>query len=213
MAINKDLSKVKYFISKKKRELLLKEWLKKELEQAGFSSIKVLPSSAGGISTRVIIRVLRPGLIIGKRGFKIKQLSEEIEKRFGYENVRLIIYEVEEPELDPEIMSWQIEKQILKGVSHRRVAYWALRTIKNAGAAGAEIVISGKLRTARASYEKYTIGNIIKSGDLFKKLVRVAKRAFLTKTGIIGIRVLIMPKSVDEYYKSQVGEVTVKGGQ
>jgi small subunit ribosomal protein S3 len=197
--VEKDISKLRFFVEKARKNLLLKEWLADRLKNAGFSSVQVMSSPSGGLGTKILVKVLRPGLVIGRRGAKIKQLSEEIERVFGYENVRLLVYEVEEPELDPEVMAWQIERQLLRGVRYRRVGFWALRVIRNAGAAGVEIVISGKLRTVRSAYEKFTSGVIIKSGELSDRLVRTAKRPVLTKMGIIGVKVSIMPISLEEY--------------
>ena len=208
----KEVSKVKYFIGRERKKALLNEWLAKRLAAAGYSSMKVITSPTGMLGTKIIIRVLRPGLVIGRRGSRIKQLSEEIEKLFGYENVRISVYEVEDPELDPNIMAWQIERQLLRGVRYRRVGFWALRVIRGAGAAGAEIVISGKLRTVRSAYEKFTSGVLLKSGELAERLVRTAKRPVLTKQGIIGIKVSIMPISLEEYLAQQVKEKEVSEG-
>ena len=216
--VEKDLSKLKYFINRERRNILLKEWLADRLGVAGFSSMKVISSPTGTIGTKIIVRVLRPGLVIGRRGARIKQISEEIEKIFGYENVRLLVYEVEEPELDPEIMAWQIQRQLLRGVRYRRVGFWALRVIRSAGAAGVEIVISGKIRTVRSAYEKFSSGVILKSGELASRLVKTAKRPVLTKMGIIGVKVSIMPISLQEYLAMQKSseeggeEVSAEGG-
>lgn len=200
--VEKDTSKLKYFINKDRRNLILKEWLADKLGASGLSETRVISSPTGSIGTKIIVKVLRPGLVIGRRGSKIKQLSEEIEQLFDYDNVRLLVYEIEEPELDPEIMAWQIERQILRGVRYRRVGFWALRVIRSAGAAGVEIVISGKLRTVRSAYEKFTSGVVLKSGELAKRLVKTAKRPVLTKMGIIGVKVSIMPVSLQDYLSS-----------
>ena len=199
MSWERDVSKVRHFISKNRSALLVKEWLTDRLSLAGFSDMQMVTSPTGGLGTKIIIKVLRPGLVIGRRGARIKRLSEEIEEEFGFENVKVHVYEVEEPELDPEIMAWQIERQLLRGIRYRRVAFWAMRVIRDAGAAGVEIVISGKLRTVRSAYEKFTSGVVLKSGEYAERLVRTAKRPVLTKMGIIGIKVSIMPMSLEEY--------------
>ena len=203
--VEKDTSKLKYFINKDRRNILLREWLAERVAPAGFSEMKVISSPTGTIGTKIIVKVLRPGLVIGRRGSKIKQLSADIEKVFGFDNVRLLVYEVEEPELDPEIMAWQIERQILRGVRYRRVGFWALRVIRSAGAVGVEIIISGKLRTVRSAYEKFSSGVVLKSGNLTKKLVKTAKKPVLTKMGIIGVKVSIMPTSLQDYLSSLEG--------
>jgi len=199
MSWERDVSKVRHFISKNRGSLLVKEWLKERLNIAGFSDMQMVTSPTGGLGTKIIIKVLRPGLVIGRRGARIKRLSEDIEREFGLENVKVHVYEVEEPELDPEIMAWQIERQLLRGIRYRRVAFWAMRVIRDAGAAGVEIVISGKLRTIRSAYEKFTSGVVLKSGEYAERLVRIAKRPVLTKMGIIGVKVSIMPVSLQDY--------------
>ncbi|HDH06919.1 MAG TPA: 30S ribosomal protein S3 [Thermoproteales archaeon] len=201
-----DRSKVRYFIEKEKKKALLDEWLSQVLENAGYAGMDLMTSPKGVIGTRITIRALRPGLIIGRRGARIKELAKEIEGKFGYPNPTISVTEIEVPEFEPRVMAWQIKRLILRGYKYRRVAFWILRSIMEAGAAGAEIVISGKLRTVRSAYEKFTSGVILKSGELAERLVRKAKTAILTKYGIIGVKVSIMPISLEEYLKSLEGE-------
>ena len=95
----------------------------------------------------------------------------------------------------------------MRGIRYRRVGFWALNVIRNAGAVGVEIIISGKLRTVRSAYEKFVSGTILKSGELSKRLVETAKRPVLTKHGIIGVKVSIMKTSLREYLESLEKEV------
>jgi len=215
MSMNRDKSKVKMFIEMERRKILLDEWLEKELANAGYAGMKLISTPRGALGTRVIIYALRPGLVIGRRGAKIKELAKKIEDNFRYENVNISVYEVEEPELNPKIMAWQIERQLLRGIRYRRVGFWALNVIKNAGAVGVEIVISGKLRTVRSAFEKFSSGVILKSGELADRLVESAKRPVLTKHGIIGVKVSIMKMSLEEYLamtKPEGGEKVEEAG-
>jgi small subunit ribosomal protein S3 len=129
------------------------------------------------------------------------------------------VAEVEVPEFEPKIMAWQIKRLILRGYRYRRVAFWILRSIMEAGAAGAEIVISGKLRTVRSAYEKFTSGVILKSGELAERLVKKAKTSILTKYGIIGVKVSIMPTRLEDYLRSleeegkEIEEVAEESGK
>jgi len=207
MSLDRDRSKVKMFIGMERKKVLLDEWLEKELANAGYAGMKVVSTPRGVLGTRVVIYALRPGLVIGRRGSKIKELAKKIEKNFQYENVNISVYEVEEPELNPKIMAWQIERQLVRGIRYRRVGFWALNVIRNAGAAGVEIVISGKLRTVRSAYDKFVSGTILKSGELSERLVESAKRPVLTKHGIIGVKVSIMKTSLREYLESLEKEV------
>lgn len=198
-----DRSKIRYFIEKEKRKALLNEWLGKELKNSGYAGMDLLTSPKGVMGTRITIKALRPGLIIGRRGQRIKELAKEIEERFGYPSPTISVAEIEVPEFEPRIMAWQIERLILRGYRYRRVAFWILRSIMEAGAAGAEIVVSGKLRTVRSAYEKFTSGTILKSGELAERLVKKAKTAIFTRYGIIGVKVSIMPVSLKDYLKKE----------
>jgi len=171
MSLDRERSKIKLFIERERKKILLDEWLDKELSNAGYAGVRVVSTPREALGTRIIIYALRPGLVIGRRGAKIKELAKKIEEVFNYKDVNISVYEVEEPELNPRIMAWQIERQLLRGIRYRRVGFWALNVIMNAGAAGVEIVISGKLRTVRSAFEKFTAGTVLKSGDIAKKLV------------------------------------------
>ncbi|MEM2470835.1 MAG: 30S ribosomal protein S3, partial [Nitrososphaerota archaeon] len=131
--------------------------------------------------------------VIGSRGRTIKEISEVLASRFGIENPNVTVAEIEIPELNPYVMAYRIAQAIERGVRHRRVAFWALRRIMDAGARGVEIEISGKLTSARARTEKYSAGFIPKSGEYALKYVRVGKASVLLKTGIYGVKVKIYP--------------------
>jgi small subunit ribosomal protein S3 len=63
----------------------------------------------------------------------------------------------------------------------------------DAGALGAEIVISGKLRTERARFEKFRAGYFPRCGDAALKFMKKAEAHVQLKPGIIGVRVKLMP--------------------
>jgi small subunit ribosomal protein S3 len=124
----------------------------------------------------------------------IKDLTEKLEKRFGLTNPQISVLEVEIPELNPRIMANRAAQQVTKGTAFRRAAFWTLNTIMNSGAAGAEITISGKLRSERAHFEKYTMGILPKSGEVAKRVVKEAVAHVLLKMGLYGIKVKIAYK-------------------
>ncbi|MDQ3977048.1 MAG: 30S ribosomal protein S3, partial [Thermoproteota archaeon] len=69
-----------------------------------------------------------------------------------------------------------------------------LNTVMSAGALGVEVVISGKLRTERAHFEKHTIGIVPKSGEVSDKIVKTGITHVLTKMGLMGIQLRIASK-------------------
>ena len=71
-----------------------------------------------------------------------------------------------------------------------------------AGALGAEIVISGKLTTERARFEKFKAGHFPIVGDPALKAMKTSEAHVQLKPGIIGVRVKIMPP--DAYFPDKV---------
>ncbi|MCS6768139.1 MAG: 30S ribosomal protein S3 [Candidatus Nitrosocaldus sp.] len=170
------------------RNTELDEFLERELAHAGYGGAEIQKTPLG---TRITVYVTRPGLIIGRKGFGIRELTSKLEKEFGLENPQVSVLEIEVPELNPRIIANRVAQMITKGTAFRRAAVWALNTIMGAGAMGAEVVISGKLRSERASFEKYTAGILPKSGDPAEKAVREAVTHVLLKMGLYGIKIKI----------------------
>lgn len=66
------------------------------------------------------------------------------------------------------------------------------------GAKGCEVVVSGKLRAARAKSMKFTDGFMIHSGQPAKDFIDSATRHVLLRQGVLGIKVKIMRGSDPE---------------
>ncbi|MCI0562582.1 MAG: 30S ribosomal protein S3, partial [Nitrososphaera sp.] len=94
----------------------------------------------------------------------------------------------------------------------RRASMWALNTIMNAGALGVEVIISGKLRTERAHFEKHTIGVVPKSGDVAGHIVRTGVTHVLTKMGLMGIQLRIASRvSLPQEFELRDGSAAEQG--
>jgi small subunit ribosomal protein S3 len=174
------------------RNMELDEFLGKQLADAGYGGVDVQKTPVG---TRITLYVTRPGLVIGRKGMGIKDLTDRLEKQFGLSSPQISVLEVEIPELNPRIIANRVSQLITRGTAFRRAALWALNTVMNAGALGAEIVISGKLRSERSHFEKYTIGVVPKSGETATRIVKEAVAHVLLKMGLYGIRIKIAYKN------------------
>lgn len=170
----------------------LDEFLKEELKDAGFGGADIQKSPLG---TRLTLYVTRPGLVIGRKGSGIRDLTSKLEVSYGLTNPQISVVEVEVPELNPKIMCNRLAQLIERGTAFRRAALWTVNTIKNAGALGVEVTIAGKLRSERAHFEKHSSGVIPKSGNMADKVVREGVTHVLTKMGIMGIRLKIAIKN------------------
>ena len=186
------MNAIKNVLKNNYRNTELDEFLKEELKDAGFGGADIQKSPLG---TRLTLYVTRPGLVIGRKGSGIRDLTSKLEVRFGLTNPQISVVEVEVPELNPKIMCNRLAQLIERGTAFRRAALWTVNTIEDAGALGVEVTISGKLRSERAHFEKHSSGIIPKSGNMADKVVREGITHVLTKMGIMGIRLKIAIKN------------------
>lgn len=186
------MSAVKNVMKNSYRNMEINEFLRRELKDAGFGGVEIQKTPVGA---RITVYVTRPGLVIGRKGTGIKDLMAKLEQKFGLQNPQISVLEVTAPELNPEIMCNRIAQLIERGTAFRRASMWTLNTIMNAGALGVEVVISGKLRTERAHFEKHTVGVVPKSGDIAGHVVKTGITHVLTKMGLMGIQLRIATKA------------------
>ena len=169
----------------------LNEFLRSSLTEAGYGGAEVQKTPIG---TKITLFVIRPGLVIGRKGSGIRELTTRLEQQFKLENAQVSVAEVTKPELNPNIMANRIAQLIERGTAFRRASLWTINTIMNAGAMGVEITISGKLRGERAHFEKHSAGVIPKSGRIADEVVRSSTNSILTKMGLVGIKLKISLK-------------------
>lgn len=188
------MSSIKHFIEDSIKKSGVDEFLWKEFERAGYGGVDITKTPLG---TNIVVYAMRPGIIIGRGGVTIKNLAVSLEAKFGLPNPQVSVAEIEVPELNAHVMASRIASTLQRGVHFRRAGFWALTQIMEAGALGAEITISGKLRTERARKEKFREGYVPKSGEPAMKYVRNAVVHTQMKPGIFGIRVSIMPPEIE----------------
>jgi small subunit ribosomal protein S3 len=173
------------------RNMELNEYLSSSLSEAGYGGAEVQKTPIG---TKITLFVIRPGLVIGRKGSGIRDLTTRLEQQFNLENAQISVTEVTKPELNPHIMANRIAQLIERGTAFRRASLWTINTIMGAGAMGVEITISGKLRGERAHFEKHSAGTIPKSGKVAEEVVRSSTNSILTKMGLVGIKLKISLK-------------------
>ncbi len=183
------MSAVKYFIKQNSRKLAIDEFLASELNAAGYGGVEIRKMP---MKTEVVIHASRPGVVIGRRGAKIRELTYILENEFGIERVQIEVSEIENPWLNAAVMASRLARQLERGVRFRRMAYWILRRVMRAGAIGCEIIVKGKLSSRRARYQKFKQGTIAKTGEPADLFVDHANDVAVLKPGVIGITVRIM---------------------
>jgi small subunit ribosomal protein S3 len=184
------MSIVKRFITESIKKTEIDEFLQRKLERAGYGGVTISKTPLG---THVVIYAMRPGLVIGRGGETIKDLATSLEENFKITNPQISVSEIEVPEFNAYVVASRIASALQRGVHFRRAGFWALNQVMDAGALGAEIVISGKLRTERARFEKFRAGYFPRCGEPALKYMKKAEVHVQLKPGIIGVRVKIMP--------------------
>jgi small subunit ribosomal protein S3 len=184
------VSVVKHFITESIKRTEIDEFLQKKLERAGYGGVTISKTPLG---THIVIYAMRPGLVIGRGGETIRELASILEEKFKVANPQISVSEIEIPELNAFVVASRVASALQRGVHFRRAGFWSLNQVMEAGALGAEIVISGKLRTERARFEKFRAGYLVKCGDPSLKYMQKAEVHVQLKPGIFGVRVRIMP--------------------
>jgi len=185
------MSSVKNVIQDSYKLMLLKDYLREAIKEAGFSDVDIQKTPTG---TRVGLHVTRPGIVIGRKGSGIRDLTKVLEKDFGLKSPQISVIEITRPELEPSVMCNRMSQHIARGTAFRRAVMWTLQTIMEAGAMGVQITISGKLRGERSGFEKHSKGILPRAGYQAGVVVAEDVVHVETKMGLIGIRIRIARK-------------------
>jgi small subunit ribosomal protein S3 len=188
------MSVVKHFIEDSIKKTEIDEFLRNEFERAGYGGVTITKTPLG---THLVIYTMRPGLVIGRGGETIRALATVLEEKFQLPSPQISVAEIEVPELNAHVVASKIASALKRGVHYRRAGFWGLTQAMEAGALGIEIIISGKLRTDRARYEKFSTGYLPKSGEPPRKYMRKAELHVQTKPGILGVKVQLMPPDAE----------------
>jgi small subunit ribosomal protein S3 len=188
------MSVVKHFIEDSIKKAEIDEFLRNEFERAGYGGVSITKTPLG---THLVVYTMRPGIVIGRGGETIRELATVLEEKFQLPSPQISVAEIEIPELNAHVVASRISSALKRGVHYRRAGFWGLNQIMEAGALGAEVIISGKLRTDRARYEKFRTGYLPKSGEPPRKYMKTAEMHVQLKPGILGVKVRIVPPEAE----------------
>ena len=184
----------------KKEEFAIREGIKKLLGKGKISRVRIEYTPVG---EKIIIATHKPGLVIGRKGEKIEEISILLKNKFKLENPHIEVEEVACPEFDAQIMADDIALSLERfgPLKFKVTAYRTLQRIIKAGAKGVEIRLNGKLPSSRAKSWRFAQGYLKKTGDP-AKLVDKAQARAETKPGTVGVKVSIL--SPDVILKDQI---------
>lgn len=164
----------------------LKKFLKKRLQHAGLSKVKI---ERTGEQVRIKLFTARPGIVIGKKGAEIEILKKELEKLIS-RKVTLDIQEVRRPEADAQLVAENIAQQLIRRVAFRRAMKKAVSSALRFGVQGIKISCSGRLGGAEMSRCEWVREGRVPLHTL-RADVDYALAEANTTYGIIGVKVWI----------------------
>lgn len=132
--------------------------LKKKLKQAAVARIVI---ERAWNSLRVTIHTARPGVVIGRRGQEIENLTKEVSDLAGGKQVKIDIVEIKNPDLDAQLVAENVASQLERRISFRRAMKRAVQLTMDQGALGIKIRCAGRLGGAEiARTERYHEGKV-----------------------------------------------------
>jgi small subunit ribosomal protein S3 len=170
------------------------EFFEDELGRAGYGGMEVAKTPMG---TQIVLKAEKPGMVIGKGGKNIRKITETLETEFDLEDPQVDVQEVDEPDLNAQIVADRLANALERGWYFRKAGHTTIDRIMDAGALGAEIVLSGKVTGARSRVEKFNRGYIKHNGEPAEEIVDSAVGTAVMKLGTIGVQVRIIPPGAD----------------
>ncbi|MDD5730304.1 MAG: 30S ribosomal protein S3 [Candidatus Omnitrophica bacterium] len=176
----------------------IRKFIKEKFKSASISKIIIERLTE---RTKIRIFTARPGIIIGRHGSDIERLRGDLTAMIKKE-VSIDIEEVKMPALDAQLVSQNVEMQIVKRVGFRRSVKRAIEQSVNAGAKGIKISVSGRLDGAEmCRTETYKQGKV--PLQTLRADIDYGFTEAFTTYGLIGIKVWlykgeILAKKVQE---------------
>ncbi len=178
------------FIEQGLERTQIDEFLADELARAGYGGMELAQTPMG---TQIVLKAEKPGMVIGKGGKNIRKLTTEIEERFGMDDPQIDVQEVDEPDLNAQIVADRLANALERGWYFRKAGHTTIDRIMDAGARGAEIILSGKVTGARSRVEKFNRGYVKHNGEPAEEIVDSGVGTAVMKLGTIGVQVKIIP--------------------
>jgi len=165
----------------------IRELLEDRLLAAGLKEIDITRSVN---ELNIVLKVSRPGLVIGRKGSGVRQLEADL-KEITDSKVKLTVEEIKTPEIEARLVAQYIDRQMRRRMSYRRVIQSALRSAMSKGAKGIKIRISGVLSGGNtiSRSEIYSEGSV--PTQTLRSDIDYAQHHCKRLFGIIGIKVWI----------------------
>jgi small subunit ribosomal protein S3 len=172
----------------------IRRYLHRALRSAGVEVILIERSIK---AMKIIIRVSRPGVVIGRKGAGLSEIRSKISKITKHD-IDLQIEEVKNPEASAPIVAEAVAMQIERRISAKRAINMAAEKAMNAGSKGIKLEISGTVNGPNS----IAMNDIVTKGAVPTQTLRAnidfAKGIAFTRGGTIGIKVWVYKGEVED---------------
>ena len=180
----------KRFVADGVRSARVENFLVKELKRAGYGGMDIIRTPLG---TQITIYAEKPGIVIGKGGKVVRQLTADLQNDYGIESPQIEVQQVDEPSFNAQIMAERLANSLERGWYFRKAGNSVLRRVMESGALGCEVVLSGKVTGSRSRVQKFTEGHVKHAGEPSVTIVDHGFALAVKKLGTIGVQVSIIP--------------------
>lgn len=184
---------VRTFIHRNVERQLVREFLLRETERAGFGGLEFQRTPEG---TKVTLHAEQVGRVIGRKGKVIRELETRLKEDFKLQEPKLEVEEITEPRLNAQVMASRMASSLERGWFFRRAGHSTAQSIMDAGARGCLVILSGKITGARHRVEKFQQGHIKFCGETALQFMDVGYSVAVKKLGTVGCTVRIMRPGV-----------------
>ncbi|HQM16042.1 MAG TPA: 30S ribosomal protein S3 [Candidatus Woesebacteria bacterium] len=181
----------------------LRKYLNEKLESAGLDEVVIERSLS---SIKLILRVSRPGVVIGRGGANLEEIKKGVEQILGQDKidesnktvrVNLKVEELTHPELSAKLVAERLIGQLVARYPHRRAVSQAMEKVMSAGAKGVKIQLSGRIGGAEIGRcEKYFKGTV--PTQTLRAAIDYYEQPAATRSGYVGIKVWIYKGDIQE---------------
>jgi len=198
LGIHHDFKTIGYFSKKSYattvlQDIKIREALYKRLKQAGVGDVTIERSPS---HIKVIIYVVRPGIVIGRGGSGLEELKRTIVTLMGGikqgkgQRIELKVEPVKDPNLVAYLVATNISDQLLRRMPFKRIMKQSIEKVMGSGAKGVRIVLSGRINGAEIGRrERSQAGKV--SLSTIRENIDFSAVPCLTKSGYIGVKVWI----------------------
>ena len=174
-----------------RRDVEIREFVVNKWKAAAIASVEI---ERNGNAVRLIIHTARPGVLIGRGGTGIEDLTRTIKRKFfaGKKiDLKVDVQEVKSPETNAMLVGQQVAEQLEKRLPFRRVLKTMLDQVEaNKTVQGVKIEICGRLGGAEMSRREWLSRGKIPLHTL-RADIDFALAEARTTYGVIGVKTWI----------------------